>query len=533
MKLPTNLLATAFCAVLMVSWTHTASAQPASRPTGDLRLVDAAQHRDIETVRTLLAEPVGVDTPHADGATALAWAVHWDDRAMTELLIQAGAGVSAANDLAMTPLMLACTNGSAPMVDLLLRSGADPNATRASGETALMMAARSGSVSVTRLLVNRGADVNATTTGGHTALMWAAAEQHVDVVTVLAEIGADVHARTAVETRPPRPRVREAKVLSRFEAVNPADIPREGDADPPRPQGGFSPLLHAVLAGGLDVVRVLVAAGADVDETAPDGVTALMLSLTKRHEQIALYLIDRGADPNPADAGYTALHVASATGQLDAARALLAHGATPNVRMEMPQRLTTAFEIGVFSSPGSGRLLQKGSTPFLVAAKSADASMMRVLAEGGADPLLTTNDGTTPLMLAAGLGKRAATDITYYDWDEDKAIAALTVGLESGIDVNADNAEGETALHAATYHNANRVIEFLLGQGANIDATNAAGQTPLRIAEGHLICCTTFVRHAAAAERLRELGADPTAGIQLTFGLTNYGDETESNEPRQ
>ena len=136
-------------------------------------------------------------------------------------------------------------------------------------------------------------------------------------------------------------------------------------------------------------------------------------------------------------------------------------------------------------------------------------------------------------MLAAGLGKRAATDITYYNWDEDKAIAALTVGLEFGIDVNADNAEAETALHAAAYHNANRVIEFLLGKGAIIDATNAAGQTPLRIAEGHLICCTTFVRHAAAAERLRELGADPTAGIQLTFGLTNYGDETESNEPRQ
>ena len=312
-------------------------------------------------MRALLAEPVGVDTHHADGATALAWAVHWDDRAMTELLIQAGADVSTANDLAMTPLMLACTNGSAPMVDLLLRSGADPNATRASGETALMMAARSGSVSVTRL--NRGADVNATTTGGHTALMWAAAEQHVDVVTVLAEIGADVHARTAVETRPPRPRVRRPRCSADL-TVNPADIPREGDADPPRPQGGFSPLLHAVLAGGLDVVRVLVAAGADVDETAPDGVTALMLSLTKRHEQIALYLIDRGADPNPADAGYTALHLASATGQLDAARALLAHGATPNVRMEMPQRLTTAFEIGVFSSPGSGRLLQKGSTPF-------------------------------------------------------------------------------------------------------------------------------------------------------------------------
>ena len=209
------------------------------------------------------------------------------------------------------------------------------------------------------------------------------------------------------------------------------------------------------------------------------------------------------------------------------AEALLARGADPDVRLQRPQRLTNAFEIGVFTSPGSGRLTQIGSTPFMVAAKSADARMMRLLAEAGADPHLTTADGTTALMLAAGLGKRAATDITYYDWTEEKAVAALAAGLELGLDINAANEHGETALHAAAYHNANRVIEFLVDNGAAIDAPNAAVQTPLRIAEGHLICCTTFVRHSEAAARLRELGADPDAGIQLTFGLTNYGDQDQ------
>ncbi len=521
--------------VITVGWPGmaTTSAQPASVSTHDLRLVEAAERQEMSAVQSLLAQGVGVDAPQADGATALAWTVHWDDRPMTDLLIAAGADVNLSNDLGVTALMLACANGSAGMVETLLQAGADPNLARSTGETPLMIASRTGNVLVVRQLVARGANIDAATHGGHTALMWAAAEQHAGIVTVLAEVGANVHARTAVVTPPSRTRVREATVLSRYEAVNPADIPRDGDSDPPRAQGGFTPLLHAVLAGDLATVGVLLAAGADVDEAAPDGVTALMLALTKRHETVALYLIERGADPRSAETGYTALHLASATGQHAAARALLASGADPNQRMEMPQRLTTAFEIGVFSSPGSGRLTQRGSSPFLVAAKSADAVMMELLAEGGADPMLTTDDGTTALMLAAGLGKRAASDITYYEWNEAKAVAALSVGLELGLDLDATNDHGETALHAAAYHNANDVIEFLVSAGANIDVTNAAEQTPLRVAEGHLICCTTYVRHLEAATRLRELGADRTAGMQLTFGLTNFGDQDESGEPEE
>ena len=506
--------------------------QAAARtPPDGPRVADVAQRRDLEAVRALLAKGAEVDAPQADGATAIAWAAHRDDAPMADLLLRAGADPDATNELGVTPLMLAAENGSAPMVERLLQAGADPNLARPAGGTALMMAARSGSVAVVRRLIAAGADVDAAAAGGQTALMWAAAEAHPRVVTVLAEVGADVGARTAVLTRPGRTIVREARVLSRFEAVNPASLPRDGDRDPPRPEGGFTPLLYAILAGDAESVDILLAAGTDADDAGPDGVTALMLALTKRHAGIALQLLEAGADPHPAEAGYTALHLAAATGQPAVAEALLARGADPNVRLERPQRLTNAFEIGVFTSPGSGRLTQIGSTPFLVAAKSADAGMMRRLADAGADPRATTDDGTTALMLAAGLGKRAATDITYYDWTEEKAVEALAAGLELGLDVDAANAHGETALHAAAYHNANRVIEFLVGRDADVDAQNAAEQTPLRIAEGHLICCTTFVRHAEAAARLRALGADPEAGIQLTFGLTNYGDEAAA-QPR-
>ena len=503
-----------------------------ARPAADSPLADAAENRDARTLRALVATEADPDAPQADGATALAWAAHWDDLEVADLLLSAGASPNAANDLGVTPLMLASANGSAPMVERLLAAGADPNAARPAGETALMMAARTGASSVVRLLIAAGADVDQPTGGGHTALMWAAAERHPRVVTLLAEVGADVAARTRVRTRQGRPIVREATVLSPFEAVNPAVLPRDGDRDPPRPEGGFTPLLHAVLAGDPEVVGVLLAAGADVDDAGPDGVTALMLALTKRRATVARLLLERGADPRPAEAGYTALHLAAATGQLALAEMLLARGADPDVRLARPQRLTNAFEIGVFTSPGSGRLTQIGSTPLLVAAKSADAAMMRLLAAAGADPSRTTDDGTNALMLAAGLGKRAATDITYYAWTEEKAVEALAAGLELGLDVNAANAHGETALHAAAYHNANHAIRFLVDRGADIDAQNAARQTPLRIAEGHLICCTTFVRHADAAAELLALGADPAAGIQLTFGLTSYGDEDGAVAPR-
>ncbi len=536
------------------------SVSPSPSAGPDRRLVDAVQQRDFEAARELLAAGSTVDVPQGDGATAVAWAAHWDEVNLTSALIGAGADVDAANDLGVTPLMLAAANGSLPLVELLLAAGAAPDAARPTGDTALMFAARAGSVEVVRRLAAAGADPNARTTGGHTALMWAAAEAHADVAQALLDHGAAlVDARTAARAFVPRRRrPRRGPVLLRAgEAANPAEFPRDGETDPPRTAGGFTPLLYAVLTGDRATVQVLLDNGADVDDASPDGVSALMLALTKRHEDLALLLIERGAAPDydrrqalrgeraqPAGprsraageaateavdfAGYTALHVAAATGQHRALRALLAAGAEPDARMERPKRFTDAFEVGVFASPGAGRLTQVGTTPFLVAAKTVDVQAMRILAAAGADPFATTDDGTTALILAAGLGKRAAQDITYYDWNQHKALAAARHALELGLDINAANTWGATALHAAVYHAADDLIRFLVANGADLDATDWEDQTPLRLARGHMICCTTYVEHPRIAELLRELGADPLAGTRVTFGLLGYhADERE------
>ena len=524
------------------------AAQGATAAAGDdLRLIEALQRRDAETADALLRDGIDVNVRRADGATALAWAAHWNDLAMAGRLLDAGADASAANALGVTPLMLAATNRSVEMAALLLDAGADARAARPNGETALMHAARSGAAGVARELVAHGADVNAVTSRGFSPLMFAAAEGHAAVAGVLVETGADLAARTeAIESRRRGYRRSAAnngnpRLLRENQALLISQLEQDGDSEPRRPQGGFTPLLYAAMSGDLDTVRILVSAGAAVDETAADGTTPLIVTLQRgieeglwrlpggRNQHVAAYLLERGANPNLAEAGYTALHVASATGQYEAAEALLAHGADPNdTQLWMPQRFINAMIPGD-AYLTTGWVSQISATPFMLAAKSVDVPMMRLLVEHGADPLLTAEGGANALMLAAGLAKRHSTDVGYFIWEEEQAIEAISLAIELGLDVNTATDSGETALHGATRHAAHDVIRFLVEQGADIEARTWADQTPLRIAEGYLYS-GTYVSYPETVELLLSLGADPDAGTQLNFGLTSYGDKDAATE---
>jgi len=488
----------------------------------DSRLVDATRRGDHAAMRQQLQAKVDVNAPGSDGGTALLVATARDDAAAVELLLGAKADVKAANRYGVTPIIAAAINGNATIIERLLSAGADANTVLPEGETALMTAARTGRVPAVRALLARGANVNAKEPlRGQTALMWAAAENNVDVVRALVEAGADLKVRS---------------------------------------NGGFTPFLFAVRGGRMETARALLDLGADANEiiqtaamagrggpggsgtpggapgggagggqtlaqvfntglrgrgTGTAGASALQIAVVNAHFELAAELLERGADPNTSTLGWTPLHQlawtrrppiqhglppAVQTGRLDSldlAKKLLEKGANPNARLTREP------------SDGARNILNRiGSTAFLQAAKLGDVPYMRLLLANGADPSITTEEGATPLMAAAGVGiwqvgESAGTN--------EEAFEAVKICLETGNDVNAVDTNGYTALHGAAHRGSNEIVRILVEKGAKLNVVNALGWTPWIIADG-VFYPNTYNRRLDTAAVLLELGADPKVG---------------------
>ena len=437
-------------------------------------LINAVKAGDLGAVRALLKQKVTANDAEADGTTALHWAAHRDDLQAIELLLNAGASVGAANRYGVTPLHLAATNGSAAAIERLLKAGADPNSALPEGETALMTSARSGSVAAVKTLIAHGANVNAKEAWkGQTALMWAAVENQSEVARLLIEAGAEVNARST--------------------------------------GGVFTPFLFAVRGGHLDAARVLLDAGADVNASLADGTSALTLATINAHYELAALLLDRGANPNADAQGWTPLHQivwtrrpnygynlpgAVPTGALDAldlVKKLVKHGADVNARQKREPR------------DGNRNMLNRiGATPFLLASKAVDLPLMRTLLEAGANPSLPNVDGTTPLMVAAGVGIWGAGESP---GTEEEAVAAVQLLLEvGGGNVTDVDKHGNTALHGAVLRGGSiRLVKLLASKGARLDLQNSKGWTPLIIAEGVEYTPDIFKRFPETAAVIREL----------------------------
>ena len=483
-----------------------AAAQP------DLRLVDAVRGGDLHAVRMLLQKPDHVNVRQPDGATALHWAVYLNDLETAELLLEAGAAADAANELGVTPLYLACENGNAAAVRLLLAAGANPHVVLPSGETALMTAARAGSAGAVRALLAHGADVQAReATEEQTALMWAASQRHAEVVEALVDAGAAVHARSRV-----RPVVQAHSARTSSEG---AVVVVE--------EGGFTPLLFAARSGDVASAELLLAAGADPNDTAPAGTSALVVAAHSGHGALAGLLLDAGADANTVGAGYTPLHAAVLRGDAALVQALLAHGADPNARLLRGTRYARQGKLFALD------MAWTGATPYFLAAKFGRGDIMRRLAEHGADPHAGLTGGVTPLMAAAGMLTRgfgrAGKDRLGREMDSAEMEVALTqdpdlrsvmasgidavkVAVELGADVNAASATGDTALHMAAFHGFETVVRYLVSRGARLDATNLRGETPLdralaARAPARLTRSLTDYSDTSTADLLRTLGA--------------------------
>lgn len=460
-------------------------------------VVDAAQRGDLEAMRALIRAKADVNKPSADGTTALHWAVRRNNLELVDMLITAGASVKATNRYGIPPLTFAAENGSARAVDALLTAGADPNTTTGAGEPVLMTAARTGNVDTLQRLITAGATVNAREPWfGETALIWAAGENHAAAVRALAAAGADVNLRSTALTPP---------VL---------EFPRSGGPNSPFPRGGWTPLMYAARQGALEAARALVDLNADLNAVAlpqtdiklkPEdlrafdkgvGTSALVFAIINVHYDLAAMLIEAGADPNVADiAGETALYSAVDMNSLqwvqgrpapilrdrldgvDVVRRLLAKGANPNARL-------TAPPLKRHHDAGSTMNFGPGTTPLMRAARTNDVPVMRALLDAGADPFLTLPDGTTTLMVAAGQGYGGlrGEGIRIVVPTEAGAVEAISMLLDRGLDVNAVNVTGNTALHAAIARG-DAVVSLLAQRGAALVGNNA-GFTPLDLALG-------------------------------------------------
>jgi ankyrin repeat protein len=461
----------------------------------DLRLIDAIKARNIDTVRSLLGERVDVNARQGDGATALHWAVHLDDGNAVDVLLKAGATADAADDTGATPLYLACLNRQAGIVVRLLQARANPNAALLSGETVVMTCARTGESSGVKALLAAGANANAKEAGhDQTALMWAAAQAHPESVDALLRAGADVRARSR----------------SYVQTVTSEVTQRAGreELNYTVPRGGSTAILFAARSGDVESTRLLIAAGADVNDVQPDGASALVVAAHSGHGRVAALLLEKGANANAEAVGYTALHAAVLRSDLDLVKSLLTHHADPNAQITKGtpvRRNSQDFEL-------PKTLI--GATPYLLAAKFLEVDIMHALAAAGADTRRPMKDGATPLMAAAGIGivapaqdEKRGTDrrgLAILDGGkvepDSEVLNAVSAALSLGSDINAVNHAGDTALHIASSQGYIEVVRLLVSHGAELNVRNAKGLTPL----GALLEKPV---HKRTIELLRSLGA--------------------------
>jgi ankyrin repeat protein len=552
-------------------------------------IADAAMNGDAATVWALVQQKADVNALQADGATAIQWAVYRDDVEMADVLITAGANIKLANREGATPLYLASLHGSAPMIEKLLKNGADANDRGPQGETPLMLVARTGNLDAIRLLLEHHADVNAKDKlRGTTALMWATEQVHPEAVKLLVEHGATVSVATNIDTRNSRNNLANTvtqRLRSSFGALGKRGPGFDGTPPPPdgaaaaknapatqpngedevvsffrRPAkkdgGGLTPLVYAARENCVECAKILVEAGADVNQRTFYGWTPLLVATQNRHYKLAEYFLEHGANPNtPNNGGWSPLYLATDNrnieggdypvrapdmDHLDFIKLLIAKGANVNARVcgvESKPDKCTGDSTETRTNFTMQWLFEDGATPFLRAAQSGDVTLMKLLLEHGADPKIFTAHNVTPLAVAAGIGW---VEGVTYEWSPEESLEAVKMCLDLGLDPKTADDEGRTALHGAAHKGRLEVIQLLVDHGADLnahdggsrDSVNGAllGKTwiPIDWARGLVrVGVQSAIPHPDAAALLAKLMTErgipipppPSSSICLTKGL--------------
>ena len=556
---------TSAIALVLVAWLNAAGPAP---------VADAAMARERDAVKALLKSGADVNAAQGDGMTALHWASRNGDAEMAQMLLFAGANVKATTRLGgYTPLMMAAEQGHAPVIAALLTGGADAKAANAMGTTPLMLAAASGNPQAITTLVENGAEIEATEkTFGQTPLMFAAATNRLDAIKALIKAGSNLKATSKVNNVGNLSGAEQEFLANASGSGNQAGGGGQGRAGQvvapgaaaaaaatapaagggggggrggfggkagiERPyfyneligtQGGHTALMLAARSGFTDAVKLLVAAGADVNQNSVgDKTSPMLIAAINGHFDLAHWLLEQGASPNAAsDNGVTPLYAAlnvtwapralypqprafnqQQITHLDFMKALLEKGADPN------KRLIKKVWYSEYNFDLAG-VDEIGATPFWRAAFAGDVPAMSVLFEHGADPNIYTmrpagrrplgdagaardvkdisnippvavgGPGIPALQAAAGVGFGEGFAANSHIHSPAGFLPGIKFMVEvAGADVNAVDHDGNTALHHSAARGDVDSILYLISKGADVTKVNREGQTVADMANG-------------------------------------------------
>jgi ankyrin repeat protein len=445
--------------------TNETTSRHVGSPDDELNLADLAENQRWKLLVENLSRK-NVNQLQADSTSALHWAVRHQHQSTIEKLINAGADIDRTNDYRVSALSLACELGHEGAARYLIHSGADLESKRIGGETPIMLAARNGNPAIVKALIAAGADTNAKENGGQTALMWAAAAGNLKAVNLLIEAKADLN-HTLKKT-------------------------------------GFTAFMFAARHGRTKTAKRLLDAGVDINgvlspknssgRNPRKGMSALLLAIESGHFELALNLVEWGADPNDLRSSYGPLHAVTwvrktklgddpagdppprgsgSVHSLEFVREMIKRGANVNLQLNEG------------SARGKAKMNTKSATPFLMASQTADVPLMKLLLEHGADPTINNADDCTPLIACAGIGAVAVGEEPGTETEVNAAIKILVESCQ--LDVNAVDKNGETAMHGAAYRNYPETVRVLKSYGADAKIWNRKNKfqwTPFDIARG-------------------------------------------------
>jgi len=507
-------------------------------PAADSAIVRAAAAADGTAVRALVKQGADVNAQGSDGATALLWIARADDVEAADALLKAGAKVVTPNALGITPVYAAAENGNAAMLRRLLDAGASVTTTDSTGDTLLMAAVRAGNPDAVQLLVDRGAPVNAVEPQySHTALMWAVESDNPAIMKLLIARGATIDAATRVAEKPAA-RPPGTGGGSHGVGIVRSGVPPQGEQQPT--PGGMTALLLASRDGHLDAATLLVEVGADVNLADPNGLTPLLMALTNGQIGVAKFLLEHGADRTRADwwgrqplwAAVDIRNLAVRSGAATDENGVDREGALEIIRMLLDSGVDVNARIKEF--PPMRRYLLPlaslewvdftGQTAFIRAAQAGDVPVMKLLLARGGDPKLTTFNGTTSLMAAAGVNW-----VVGETFSESRAvwIEAVQLCLDQGIDVNAVNSMGLQAVHGAANRGSDDIIELLAKHGAQLDRPDKEGRTPYVWAKGVFLATNSPVAKPSTLALLDKLTNGAASKAAATAAAAVAPAETE------